>query len=47
MAEEFVRTAAGELFTLLVRPTLAAADLDDVARAMGKVVAYGRGQARR
>ena len=29
---------AGELFTLLVHPTLAASDLDDVARAIGKVV---------
>ncbi len=28
---------AGELFTLLVHPTLATADLDDVARAIGKV----------
>ena len=34
---------AGELFTLLVHPTLTTADLDDVARAIGKVAeAYTR-----
>ncbi|MEE8346711.1 MAG: DegT/DnrJ/EryC1/StrS family aminotransferase [Dehalococcoidia bacterium] len=35
---------AGELFTLLVHPTLTAADLDDMVRAIGKVVnRYGDG----
>ncbi len=28
----------GELFTLLVHPTVTTADLDDVVRAIGKVV---------
>ena len=38
MAEKFVRAVAGELFTLLTHPTLATPDLDDVARAIRKVV---------
>ncbi len=33
---------AGELFTLLVHPTVTTADLDDVVRAMGKVLKGGR-----
>jgi UDP-2-acetamido-2-deoxy-ribo-hexuluronate aminotransferase len=32
---------AGELFTLLVHPTVTTADLDDVARAIGKVARAG------